>query len=112
EAPSHLAVFADRGTATGRGLGRRTMPEMAEYSVVAAMTAMWLAARAEGIGMGWGSILDPIRGQAVLRGAEAGRFLRLFRPRLSGSRARLSRARAGRMGAAPSCRRFRAAALD
>src|SRR5215475_14028780 len=59
EAPGQIAVFADRGTATGSGLGRRTMPEMAEYSVVAAMTAMWLAARAEGIGMGWVSILDP-----------------------------------------------------
>src|SRR5579862_8625130 len=28
EAPVHLAVFADRGTLQGRGLGRRTMPEM------------------------------------------------------------------------------------
>lgn len=59
EAPAHLAVFADRGTAIGHGLGRGTMPEMAEYSAVAAVMTMWLVARAEGIGMGWVSILDP-----------------------------------------------------
>jgi 5,6-dimethylbenzimidazole synthase len=66
EAPGQLAVFADRATGTGHGLGRRTMPEMAEYSVVAAVTAMWLAARAEGIGMGWVSILDPARIATIL----------------------------------------------
>jgi 5,6-dimethylbenzimidazole synthase len=59
EAPVHLAVFADRETAQGHGLGRMTMPEMAEYSVVAAVHTLWLAARAEGIGVGWVSILDP-----------------------------------------------------
>ncbi|HEX2116474.1 MAG TPA: 5,6-dimethylbenzimidazole synthase [Alphaproteobacteria bacterium] len=59
EAPVHLAVFADRETAQGHGLGRLTMPEMAEYSVVAAVHTLWLAARAEGIGLGWVSILDP-----------------------------------------------------
>ena len=59
EAPCHVAVFAERGTAVGHGLGRRTMPEMADYSVVAAISTLWLAARAEGIGIGWVSILDP-----------------------------------------------------
>jgi len=34
EAPCHLAVFADRATAQGHGLGRHTMPEMIEYSAV------------------------------------------------------------------------------
>jgi 5,6-dimethylbenzimidazole synthase len=58
EAPVQLAVFADRGTAQGHGLGRRTMPEMAEYSVVMAIHTLWLAARAEGLGLGWVSILD------------------------------------------------------
>ena len=61
EAPTHLAVFADRGTDQGHGLGRHTMPEMIEYSVVTAVHTLWLAARAEGIGMGWVSILDPAR---------------------------------------------------
>jgi 5,6-dimethylbenzimidazole synthase len=59
EAPAHLAVFADRGTAQGHGLGRRTMPETIEYSTVAAIHTLWLVARAEGIGLGWVSILDP-----------------------------------------------------
>jgi len=59
EAPCHVAVLAARATAAGAGLGRRTMPEMAEYSVVAAVCTLWLAARAEGIGLGWVSILDP-----------------------------------------------------
>jgi 5,6-dimethylbenzimidazole synthase len=66
DAPSHLAVFADRGTALGHGLGRRTMPEMAEYSAVTAIFTMWLVARAEGIGMGWVSILDPPRVADIL----------------------------------------------
>jgi 5,6-dimethylbenzimidazole synthase len=78
EAPSQLAVFADRGTETGHGLGRRTMPEMAEYSAVAAITAMWLAARADGIGMGWISILDPLRVKAILDVPEAWRFIGYF----------------------------------
>ena len=59
EAPCHLAVFADRATDVGHGLGRRTMPEMADYSVVGAIATLWLAARADGIGLGWVSILDP-----------------------------------------------------
>jgi 5,6-dimethylbenzimidazole synthase len=59
EAPSHLAVFADLSTAQGHGLGRHTMPEMIEYSAVTAVHTIWLAARAQGIGMGWVSILDP-----------------------------------------------------
>ncbi len=59
EAPSHLAVFADRATAQGHGLGRRTMPEMIDYSAVTAVHTIWLVARARGIGMGWVSILNP-----------------------------------------------------
>jgi 5,6-dimethylbenzimidazole synthase len=67
EAPVHLAVFADRGTEQGHGLGRRTMPEMAEYSAVMAIHTLWLVARAEGLGLGWVSILDPA---AVTRALE------------------------------------------
>ncbi len=59
EAPHHLAIFADETTPLGHGLGLRTMPEMAGYSVVAAICNLWLAARAQGVGMGWVSILDP-----------------------------------------------------
>jgi 5,6-dimethylbenzimidazole synthase len=66
EAPCQVAVFADRSTGKGHRLGRRTMPEMIEYSVVAAVCTIWLAARAEGIGMGWVSILDPARVLEIL----------------------------------------------
>ncbi|MDD1533224.1 MULTISPECIES: 5,6-dimethylbenzimidazole synthase [unclassified Bradyrhizobium] len=66
QAPGHLAVFADKTGDIGHGLGRATMPETTEYSVVAAITAMWLAARSEGIGLGWVSILNPDRVHAIL----------------------------------------------
>ena len=39
--------------------GRRTLPEMDLASVACAIQNMWLAARAEGLGLGWVSIFDP-----------------------------------------------------
>jgi len=66
DSPCHVAVFADRSTAQGHGLGRLTMPEMIEYSAVLAIHTMWLAARTEGIGVGWLSILDPAEVVAIL----------------------------------------------
>lgn len=66
EAPVQFAVFCDHGTAQGHGLGRRTMPEMLDYSVVAAITQFWLAARAHGLGLGWVSILDPTEIAGIL----------------------------------------------
>src|SRR5208282_561980 len=66
EAPCHFAVFADRGTTQGHGVGRLTMPEMIEYSAVTAVHTIWLVARAQGIGMGWVSILDPKAVAALL----------------------------------------------
>ncbi len=65
-APVHLAVFADRATQKGSGLGRRTMPETLEYSVIGAINTLWLAARAYGVGLGWVSILDPQQVTAIL----------------------------------------------
>ena len=59
EAPVQFAVFCDHGTERGHGLGRQTMPEMLDYSVVAAITQFWLSARIHGLGVGWVSILDP-----------------------------------------------------
>ena len=58
-APVHLAVFTEPDPDQGARLGRRTMPETVAYSAVSAIHTLWLAARAEGIGMGWVSILDP-----------------------------------------------------
>lgn len=59
EAPEHIAVFVESDPAQGRGLGRMTMPESVAYSVVAAIQNFWLAARCEGVGVGWVSILRP-----------------------------------------------------
>jgi len=61
EAPVQLAIYCDEATGKGAGLGAGTMPEMRRYSVVAAITQFWLAARARGLGVGWVSILDPDR---------------------------------------------------
>ena len=59
EAPVHLAIFTETDPEAGHGLGRQTMPEMLSYSTVAAIHTLWLAARAENLGVGWVSILDP-----------------------------------------------------
>ncbi|MBN9673652.1 5,6-dimethylbenzimidazole synthase [Roseibium aggregatum] len=59
EAPVHLAIFSDDDPGQGHGLGRMTMPETLAYSTVSMIHTFWLAARAEGVGVGWVSILDP-----------------------------------------------------
>ncbi len=61
EAPEHLAIYCDDATAKGSGLGAASMPEMRRYSVVGAITLMWLTARSHGLGIGWVSVLDPAR---------------------------------------------------
>jgi 5,6-dimethylbenzimidazole synthase len=47
--------------------GRRTLPEMDLASVACAIQNMWLAARAEGLGMGWVSLFDVDEVRALLR---------------------------------------------
>lgn len=61
EAPQHVCIVCDPQSIQGHGLGRQTMPEAAVYSTVCAVQNLWLAARAEGVGVGWVSILDPSR---------------------------------------------------
>jgi 5,6-dimethylbenzimidazole synthase len=78
DAPTQLAVFADPGTEQGHGLGRLTMPEMVQYSAVAAVHTLWLAARAEGIGMGWVSILDPEAVRAIVDVPNSWRLIGYF----------------------------------
>ncbi|HLZ66299.1 MAG TPA: 5,6-dimethylbenzimidazole synthase [Aliidongia sp.] len=78
QAPEQFAVFADRGTGQGHGLGRHTMPEMADYSTVAAVYTVWLAARAEGLGLGWVSILDPAAVTTALDVPADWRFIGYF----------------------------------
>jgi 5,6-dimethylbenzimidazole synthase len=46
--------------------GRRTLPQMDLASVSCAIQNLWLAARAEGLGMGWVSIFDPDRLSTLL----------------------------------------------
>jgi 5,6-dimethylbenzimidazole synthase len=78
DAPCHVAVFADRTTPQGHLLGRRTMPEMTDYSAVTAVHTIWLAARAHGIGMGWVSILDPQAVAAILDVPAGWKFIGYF----------------------------------
>lgn len=51
--------------------GRRTLPEMDLASLACAIQNLWLAARAEGLGMGWVSLFDP-KALAVLLGMPSG----------------------------------------
>ena len=78
EAPCQLAIFADPTTEVGHGLGRRTMPDMLAYSVVAAICTLWLAARAQGIGMGWVSILAPAHINKILDVPDSWRLIGYF----------------------------------
>ena len=75
EAPVQIAVYADRETVQGYGLGRLTMPETIDYSVVTAVHTFWLAARVEGLGVGWVSILDPARITEIVEVPEAWIFI-------------------------------------
>ena len=65
-APVNVCVVCDCKSSRGHALGRHTMPETALYSAVCAIQNLWLAARAEGVGLGWVSILYPERVRAVL----------------------------------------------
>lgn len=66
QAPRHFAVFCDEATEQGAGLGRMTMPETLRYSAVLAIHTLWLAARTQGLGLGWVSIIDPAAAKASL----------------------------------------------
>ena len=51
--------------------GRRTLPQMDLASLACALQNLWLVARAEGLGMGWVSLFDPLE-LAQLLGMPAG----------------------------------------
>ena len=57
KAPVNICVTCDRTRGGEVVLGRTHNPNMDLYSTVCAIQNLWLAARAEGIGMGWVSIL-------------------------------------------------------
>lgn len=59
DAPINLCVTCDPERAGPAVLGRNTIPETSLYSTCCAIQNLWLAARAEGVGVGWVSILQP-----------------------------------------------------
>lgn len=58
ESPLNIAVTCDSRRGGPFVLGRAPMPETDVFSTCLAIENMWLAARAEGVGVGWVSILD------------------------------------------------------
>jgi 5,6-dimethylbenzimidazole synthase len=68
ESQVNLAVFYK--PATGVVLGQTSMKEVGLYSVVCAIQNMWLMARALNIGIGWVSILDPVKVKHILHAPE------------------------------------------
>jgi len=66
DAPVNIAVTCDRGRRGPAVLGRNTMPDTDLYSTCCALQNLWLTARAEGLGVGWVSILDPAEVKRLL----------------------------------------------
>jgi 5,6-dimethylbenzimidazole synthase len=65
-APVNIAVTCDSSRGGPHVAGRNTMPETDVYSTCCAIQNLWLAARAEGVGMCWVSLLDPERVKEIL----------------------------------------------
>ena len=63
---AELLVVALCDGRDGYVFGRRTLPQMDLASVSCAIQNLWLAARSEGLGMGWVSLFDPARLAALL----------------------------------------------
>jgi nicotinate-nucleotide--dimethylbenzimidazole phosphoribosyltransferase len=59
DADLNVLVTCDRRRGGPHVLGRFTMRHMDEYSTCLAVQNLWLAARAEGVGVGWMSLLEP-----------------------------------------------------
>jgi 5,6-dimethylbenzimidazole synthase len=58
ESPLNVCITCDRSRTGPVVIGRTAIPEMDLYSSVCAVQNFWLAARAEGLGVGWVSIID------------------------------------------------------
>ncbi|QIS05812.1 5,6-dimethylbenzimidazole synthase [Nocardia brasiliensis] len=59
ESGTGIVVTYDHGRAGPQVLGRATVPETGVYSAVLAIQNLWLAATAEGVGVGWVSFYAP-----------------------------------------------------
>jgi 5,6-dimethylbenzimidazole synthase len=66
ESPMNIAVTCDRRRGTPFVLGRAPVPDADIYSTCLAIQNMWLTAVAEGLGIGWVSILDYARVAQIL----------------------------------------------
>lgn len=66
EAPINLCITCDPTRNGPHVLGRNTIRDTDVYSTCCAIQNLWLAARAEGIGVGWVSIFDPLELQTLL----------------------------------------------
>jgi nicotinate-nucleotide--dimethylbenzimidazole phosphoribosyltransferase len=66
EAPLGVCVCCDHGSDAVEVLGRGTIPETDIYSTACAIQNLWLAARAEGLGVGWVSFYRPDDMRALL----------------------------------------------
>ncbi len=66
EAPLGIVVCCDHGSPDAEILGRGTIPETDVYSTACAIQNLWLAARAEGLGVGWVSFYRPDDLRALL----------------------------------------------
>ncbi len=66
EAPINICVTCTRERGGPAVLGRATVPETDLYSTCCAIQNLWLAARAEGLGVGWVSILNYERLKNIL----------------------------------------------
>jgi nicotinate-nucleotide--dimethylbenzimidazole phosphoribosyltransferase len=66
EAPLGVCVCCDHGDPHAEVLGRGTIPETDIYSAACAVQNLWLAARAEGLGVGWVSFYRPEDLRALL----------------------------------------------
>ena len=65
-APVNIAVTCDSQRGGPHVAGRNTIPETDVYSTCCAIQNLWLAARAEGIGMCWVSLIDPASVKSIL----------------------------------------------
>lgn len=66
EAPLGICITCDRTRNGSVVIGRTSIPEMNLYSTVCAIENLWLAARAENLGMGWVSIVHNEALQEIL----------------------------------------------
>jgi 5,6-dimethylbenzimidazole synthase len=67
EAPVNLCVTCDPSRNGPHVLGRNTIRETDVYSTCCAIQNLWLAARSEGIGVGWVSIVEPAQLRSLLQ---------------------------------------------